>query len=448
MLIIIHGWSDTSNSFKRLGNLLKAEGIVSSVAHVRLGDYISLDDDVTFDDLSTALQAAWVKEKLPTSPRSCDVVIHSTGGLVIRHWLTTHHKPQTNPIHRLLMLAPANFGSHLAHKGRSFVGRVVKGFKSERRFHTGAKILDGLELASPFTWELAQQDRFGSETWYGSGAMLCTVLVGTAGYGGISAVANESGSDGTVRVSTANLDPLYVKLDFAKNPQEPTVQLKRPKGSTAFARLPGVNHTTITLNKTEKTNSMVLGFIKEALTVTDSSFDAHIARLHTHSEQARNAESGIRHTQAYQNTVVRLTDDAEAGVEDYFFELFAKRRNSDGSFGGVDNRITAIIQQEIFGKVHNFKADPSYRSMLFNINALRSRIISEGLPLFASITAMPDIRQTKTVGYSTVGYDDIGSIRLDTKRLNELFQPDRTVLIDIVIKREQTERVFQFKPLT
>lgn len=447
MLIIIHGWSDTSKSFKRLGNLLKGEGVVSSVKHVQLGDYISLDDDVTFDDLTTALQTAWLKEGLPTKARSCDVIVHSTGALVVRHWMTTHFKPQSNPIKRLVMLAPANFGSHLAHKGRSFIGRVVKGFKSDRRFHTGARILDGLELASPFSWNLAQIDRFGSDTWYGPGAVLCTVLVGTAGYGGISAVANEAGSDGTVRVSTANLDPLYVTLDFADDPQQPTIQVKKPKGATAFARLPGVNHGSITLNKKASTEDSVLDFITEALKVTDGGFDAHLAKLRKHCEHARAEERGKRHTQAYQNTVIRVTDNFDAGVEDYFFELFAKRIASDGSSGAVDSRLTAIVQQEIFGKVHAFKGDPSCRSMLFNIDALQDRIMKANLPLFASVTAMPDAQKTKSVGYSTFGYDDIGSIRLDTKRLGQLFQPDRTVFIDMVIKRVQTDRVFQFKPL-
>ncbi len=84
---------------------------------------------------------------------------------------------------------------------------------------------------------------------------------------------------------------------------------------------------------------------------------------------------------------------------------------------------------------------------MFNITNLRSTIVQQGLPLFVSVAAMPDVRQTKTVGYCSIGYHDIGSLRLDTRRLNTLFQPDRTVLIDMTIKRKQTDRVFQFKPL-
>jgi alpha-beta hydrolase superfamily lysophospholipase len=72
--------------------------VVDSVKHVRLGDYVSLDDDITFDDLADALEKAWQDEALPIRPRSVDVLIHSTGALVVRHWMTRYHKAATNPI--------------------------------------------------------------------------------------------------------------------------------------------------------------------------------------------------------------------------------------------------------------------------------------------------------------------------------------------------------------
>src|SRR5690606_24282448 len=142
-------------------------------------------------------------------------------------WLVRNRKsPDRHPIRRLLMLAPANFGSHLAHKGRSFIGRVVKGFRSDRPFHTGATLLQGLDLASPFAWELAQLDCFSDQQWYGPDGILATVLVGSRGYTGISAAANEAGSDGTVLVSSANLEPVCVTMDFATNPSDPKIDFK------------------------------------------------------------------------------------------------------------------------------------------------------------------------------------------------------------------------------
>lgn len=69
------------------------------------------------------------------------------------------------------------------------------------------------------------------------------------------------------------------------------------------------------------------------------------------------------------------------------------------------------------------------------------------VPLFVNVTAMPDIKKTKTVGYSTFGYNDIGSIRLDPNMLQALFQPDRTVFVDMKILREQAGKVIRIHGL-
>jgi hypothetical protein len=443
MVVIIHGWSDTSRSFERLGQHLVDDGSVPGVTHVRLGDYVSLDDDVTFDDLARALQTAWKKEGLPTTARSVDVVVHSTGGLIIRHWMTSFFKPSTNPIKRLLMLAPANFGSPLAHKGRSFIGRVVKGFKSDRRFHTGTHLLKGLELASPFSWDLAEVDRFGSDTWYGPGRVLCTVLVGTSGYTGISAAANENGTDGTVRVSTAHLDPACVRFDFATDPRRPKLTFHEPNGATAFARMPDDNHSTIALKDKGPKNPSALGFIKDALQVTDGTFPGFIDTLRTFSELARANGAAKEYTHGYQNTVVKLTDDADAFVTDYFVEVFAKQ----SGVNKVDDKLTRIVQEKVFETVHAYGDNAAYRSLLFNTTMLEQHVVAQGVPLYVSVTAVPDIARTKTVGYSTFGYDDIGSIKLTTEKMRRFFQPDRTVLVDMKIRREQTENVFRLLPL-
>src|SRR5689334_15606273 len=185
---------------------------------VQLAKWISMDDQVTYADVIEAMTRAWAGAGLPTSPRSADVVVHSTGGLVVRHWLTENYDPLSAPIKNLLMIAPANFGSPLAHKGQSFIGRIVKGWNSEKMFQTGTLILKGLELASPYSWNLAEQDRFRPTSFYGPDRILCTVLVGNAGYTGIAAAMSENGTDGTVRVSTANLNCAYLEADFSKDP--------------------------------------------------------------------------------------------------------------------------------------------------------------------------------------------------------------------------------------
>ena len=56
--------------------------------------------------------------------------LNRPGALVVRDWMTHHYRPETVPFKRHLMLAPANFGSQLAHKGRAWYGRVFKGWKT------------------------------------------------------------------------------------------------------------------------------------------------------------------------------------------------------------------------------------------------------------------------------------------------------------------------------
>ena len=84
-----------------------------------------------------------------------DMIVHSTGGLVAREWITANYQGNISdcPLRRLIMLAPANYGAKLASMGQSFIGRIVKGWKNW--FHTGKEMLASLELASPYQWQLS-----------------------------------------------------------------------------------------------------------------------------------------------------------------------------------------------------------------------------------------------------------------------------------------------------
>ena len=82
---------------------------------------------VTFDDLATGLQRRFMelgeKGTLTLEPFSLDIIVHSTGGPVVRHWLNHYLTDVCKgdlarcPVRSLIMLAPANFGSRLAAQG-------------------------------------------------------------------------------------------------------------------------------------------------------------------------------------------------------------------------------------------------------------------------------------------------------------------------------------------
>ncbi|MBI4563898.1 MAG: alpha/beta hydrolase [Planctomycetes bacterium] len=435
-LVLIHGWSDTSASFRRLANLIHRE-TGRAITLINLADYKSLDDEVTFDDLASAMSGAWESNKLPFRRRSVDVIVHSTGGLVIREWLARRFTASTAPVHHLVMLAPANFGSPLAHKGRSLLGRVVKGWKSEKIFQTGEKILKGLELASPYSWNLAMRDRFGSKQLYGSGHVLTTVLVGNRGYRGISSVANEDGSDGTVRVSTSNMNCAYILADFAANPHEPRLSVLRAREDTAFGVMDGENHSTIVAKDGGPKNPATLARIIEGLEITDERYDGFCERLAEETRRTMLLRKDDATTHGYQNTVVFVRDQFGTAVKDYFIEFYLQ----DDDTGWFEE----FFHRDAIRKVHANGEDPSYRSIYVDCTTLHRRIDRETEGLEMSLTAIPEFRMNRNVGYRTFTDDDIGGVRLSKQTLGRLFQENRTALVEIVLKREQSPDVFKIK---
>lgn len=156
-VLIIHGWSDTSHSFHSLAAFLAAHAYAPKL--LWLGDYISRDDDVRVEDVGKRMgEVIAGMSKSGDLDKSFDVIVHSTGRLVAREWLTSWYKGSAEqcPMKRLVKLAPANFGSKLAAAGKSFLGRIVKGY--DNWFQSGKSRLKDLELSSPFQWALVQRD--------------------------------------------------------------------------------------------------------------------------------------------------------------------------------------------------------------------------------------------------------------------------------------------------
>ena len=75
--IILHGWSDKSASFHELADWLKEEHGVTAV-NVFLGDYLSMNDEVTLFDLGYAFDRALTKNGIPQTRHSFNLIVHST----------------------------------------------------------------------------------------------------------------------------------------------------------------------------------------------------------------------------------------------------------------------------------------------------------------------------------------------------------------------------------
>ena len=389
-VVILHGWSDVSASFEPLARLLRARLDDRDISIIQLADYISMEDEVRFDDIVSAMETAWRRNGLPTGRGSVDAIVHSTGGPVIRDWLQRNYGLGDAPIRHLVMLAPANFGSPLAHKGRSLAGRIWKGFIVKRpqgaAFETGTRILKGLELASPYSWELAERDRFGDGgEMYGPGNVLCTVLVGQNAGGLSNAIANEDRWDGTVRVATANMDCARMKVVFPADPTdaEPVIhEAEVSSGMTVFGVLDRHDHGSIKLAQTEgrslarvertRRDSDLLSYIVRALTVSDDDFERWRNTLAGRNrellERADRARTSEKH--GYQNTVVRVQDQYGVGVEDFLIEFFEK--DDDRS------RFSRKLHRAAFRSVHAYSDDRSHRSFYIDCTALSRNIDKTG----------------------------------------------------------------------
>ena len=152
---------------------------------------------------------------------------------------------------RLVMLAPANYGSKLAATGKSFLGRIVKGY--DNWFQSGKAMLNDLELSSPFQWALAQRDVLeipggDSNKYYGKDRVWPFVIVGTHPYASaLRQIVNEDGSDGTVRVCAANLNARGVTFDFRETDLKKLVTIwgSRLEADVPLAVLPTRTHGSI-----------------------------------------------------------------------------------------------------------------------------------------------------------------------------------------------------------
>lgn len=442
-IVVFHGWSDKADSFEPLAQFLQ-EQLQRPVEVINLADWVSMDDQVSYRDLNVALHAEWKRRRLPRTPRSVDVVTHSTGALVIRHWLTQRFRPKTAPIDHLLMLAPANFGSPLAHKGRALYGRIIKGWRTG--FQTGTKILKGLELASPFTWDLAQKDIFTKQAWFGQEGVLATVLVGNTGYAGVRAAANEDGCDGTVRVSTANINATQISIDFSRNPSVPSFTFK-PLGeghAAAFAILDKDTHGSITMkHKKSPHDKNARDLFVRALTVPRIQWDQWCQELNAMTKNV--SQKGVKRKGAvyhnYHNLVVRVTDDLKQPVKDYFIEFY--EQDSDSS------QLATFFHKNVIKTVHAYAEDTSYRSFLIDTTLLDKRIDKENESLDISLVAIPEYEEGRTVvGYKTFDKgNDLGAIRLTPAQVKQIFQPHQTSLIDIRIRREISADLVSIRPL-
>lgn len=425
-IVIVHGWSDSSKSFRRLAEFLRSQ-LRTQVTTIDLADWVSLDDEITYRDLRTAMQRVWTSHPGIAGKKNVDVISHSTGALVVRDWMSHFYKPSEVPIRRHLMLAPANFGSQLAHKGRSWYGRAFKGWRTG--FETGTHLLKGLELASAYVWDLAERDLLGSTRYYGTDLVQAAVFVGNTGYGGAAAITDEVGGDGTVRVSTANLRASRLDVDFSVDGEiVPKFRNPPPKCALAFGISDGDNHSSITFQSKNSSGQyapsgpQMAQWLLQALTIRSADWGRFIIELDESNDALLAKEAEHSYFHGYQNTVVRLNDSVGNPVEDYMVEFHQGRSRGFNLFN-----IGTLFQRDIIQDVHNFSGNAAQRSFYLDVTTLEPHLEKD---LHLEVEAQPLQRGKKGVGYSK-----LPRITLDNSARKKFFQRHRTLLVNICVPR-------------
>ena len=437
-LVLVHGYSASAAAFGVWKAILLDAGWSARDLHVV--QYRSLTNEVTIDDLGEGFDRALRVQTGLDADQPFDAIVHSTGMLVLRSWLTADPARRVR-LGRLVALAPATFGSPLAHKGRGFLGAL---FRGNRMFgpdfmEAGDRILDGLELGSAFTWRLAEKDLVNGETYFGvtSTTPFVFVFCGIEGYPFPLSIVNSPASDGTVRLAGAALTTRKFTIDLTRSARG-TKRAKVAEASNVdipVVPIEGCNHATIISDPPEVLQEMVLG----ALAVRGrGTFDAWLGAARAHA-RATFAAAGER-LHPHQQVVFRVLDERGHDVRDYFIDFIALDR-ANGVWRPVNELYPAFRYD-----VHVYRANPSYRCFHVDLGSANLSDHRVGIRLLAStgtdllgyhgyrqeldVEAMIDAKADPREKWD--GVIDLTDVRKDTT----LFHPFTTTMVEIRLDRE------------
>ena len=473
--LLIHGYSASGMEFQGWKDALGKAGI--DTATIEIGNYVSLNNEITIKDLGEAFDRALRLTKWSAGSKddswTFDAIVHSTGMLVVRQWLTSDPFGRDDPRSRvrrlkhLVGLAPATFGSPQGKKGRSWLGALVKGNRDfgPDFMNAGDMVLDGLELGSKYTWDLAQKDMLAPEPMYdkGPGTPYVAVFIGNVGYSGIAAVANSPGTDGTVRWAGCALNTRMVELDFRRQPMlmdsagRPT-RLKISDWVTGRLECPiiaveGRNHGSILSDPDAGVVARVSDFLRNVK--TEAGYQTWLREALTYGKDAlekmdEKSQSVGTGGAGWQQFVMHVKDDHGDGVPDYNVQLFVGddlKQSDDPGYPPVP-----LI-------VDSYSGDSSYRCFYVRLSEDMIQIKTDGHPkkVWMELIASSGTSYLEYEAYNNLNSEDpsatasatrlttvlgaTNAVKLDITDLGsdaKLFYPYTTTLIEIVLEREPT----------
>ena len=485
-IVLIHGYSAEgsgtsaaaiSSIYGDLPAALRAQFGAPAVLELDLSRYISLDDGITVDDISRAMDRA-LRDSLPHLLRSgFNVIIHSTGALVVRNWIR-RFSPLPSPIRRLAYLAGANFGSGWAHIGRGQLAkwaRLVFQGGTER----GVQVLDALELGSDWTLDLHLHFLDSRLDMHDEFQVMEFCIVGTqADVGWFSApirYAKEDGADGVVRVCSCNVNFNHIRITptpkaygltwkEAQTEQARNLQRKGERSELYEARVshPGWDERPVV------PFAVVHGCAhsgKEMGVVTGSEPRAQVMKLLTSALACDrpNWPSRVtdfdRETQATYNLAAWLPtpawwkpwiEEPKAQYDPHAQVIFRVRDQNgrpiehfDIFFDSVTGRTdTSLPIGKLFEDKHVNEKTPNIITFFLRIKPWDGQQWTPKLPLvhgcFLEITATEP--ETDEILYVPL------RINIDPPTLESIIEPHRTTIVDVVLLRIPSPGVFRTVP--
>lgn len=474
--MLIHGYSDKGASFRPWKEYLQSQGL--EVTSIDVANYVTLSNEVTIKDLAEGFDRALkIKYKELPPDFEFDAIVHSTGMLVLRSWLCTYNNDEKNDKRRkrlkhLIGLAPASFGSPLAYKGRSWLGALVKGSKElgPDFMEAGDKVLDGLELASSYTWDLAHRDLLNeNKIIYGSGddTPYVFILIGNKDYGLIkNLVAKAPGSDGTVRHAGCSLNTRKITMDFTQRQgtkdRFKITEWSKDQRTNLYPIIPveGLNHGTIL----EKPNDLIKELVTTALKVDT------VDKLKAwYNDATAKTDETLKGMKAYQQFVVHCVDERGDGIPDFHIELYYREKGKEEQLANMEMHAYSgdssyrcyhinLSEQPYFKKedITNDTETLEYENVAIpydtnNLEQIRLELIaSSGTDLIGyadNYEEIPDYQAFKT---TTIVLDMTEFITANNKT-QKIFLPFTTTLIEIILNREPLPinsdvTIFEFLP--
>ena len=447
LIVFVHGWSVTNTA--AYGGLPAAlvknasPKLDLQITHLYLGKYVSFADEVKIDDIARGMQQAIEVEVLPKLAKrerfAC--ITHSTGGPVVRKWMDLFYRDKLDkcPLGHLVMLAPANHGSALAQLGK---GRLVRMKFFTDGVEPGTGVLDWLELGSDQSWELNRK-------WLTydcvSGGLYTFVLTGQnidrAFYDNLNAYTDEAGSDGVVRVAAANMNYGLIRLVQTDGSLKLSKDDRTAK--TALGVLPGRSHSGPTMG--------ILGSAKPDDGGSHPTVQWVLRCLEVNSATAYN-----RLVKDLEDLTAKTqTDERVEKVKEHF--VFAR------TF--VTNRYCMLVIRLIDDRGNNLsdydvlftagpEYDPNHLPPGFFVDRQRNMLNPGKLTYYIDYDAMnnwlsrPELagqfgfrinaRPAEGFAYYTVAEN-----RGTFAALKQYLEPNKTLMIEVVLRRHVVEGVFR-----